>query len=74
MKECKPNLAESEIRKSLIEYWKNEIRKEQIKEDTLSMDPEFVLNIDKLNSGSPLDEFDHQLYKEITEPNNAQKY
>jgi hypothetical protein len=54
------------IRKALVNYWKEEARKEQIKEDTLSMNPEFCMYLDEILSGKPLSEFQLETYKEIT--------
>lgn len=54
------------IRKTLLQYWKEAIRKEQIKEDTLTMNPEFCMYLDEILSGEPLSEFQLETYKEIT--------
>lgn len=54
------------IRNTLVNYWKEVIRKEQIKEDTLSMNPEFCMYLDEIFSGKPLSEYQLETYKEIT--------
>jgi len=54
------------IRNTLLNYWKEAIRKEQIKEDTLSMNLEFCMHLDEITSGKPLSEFQLETYKEIT--------
>jgi len=54
------------IRKALINYWKEEIRKEQISEDTISMNPEFCMYLDELYSSEPINEFQLSTYEEIT--------
>lgn len=54
------------IRNTLLNFWKEAIRKEQIKEDTLSMNPEFCMYLDEILSGKPLSEFQLETYKEIT--------
>jgi len=54
------------IRNTLLNYWKEAIRKEHIKEDTLSMNPEFFMYLNEIRSGKPLSEFQLETYKEIT--------
>jgi hypothetical protein len=53
------------IRNTLLNFWKEAIRKEQIKEDTLSMNPEFCMYLDEILSEKPLSEFQLETYKEI---------
>jgi len=57
---------EQEIRNALRKHWETEIRKEQILEGTLSMNPELCRNLDEVNSEVPLSQFQIETHKEIT--------
>lgn len=65
-KEIQMQANEEQIRKALIDYWKEEVRKEQISEDTTSMNPEFCMYLNELYSNEPISEFQLSTYKEIT--------
>lgn len=53
------------IKNVLLNYWKDEIRKEQLLEDTLSMNPEFCSYLDELNSSDTISEYQLETYKKI---------
>jgi len=59
-------MMKQKIRSVLRKHWEAEIKKEQILEGTLSMNPEFCSNLDEVNSGVPLSQFQLETYKEIT--------
>ena len=54
------------IKSVLREYWESEIRKEQISQDTLSMNPELCFYLDELEAEDTLTEFQLETYKEVT--------